>query len=143
MTHQHPLRLPPRSDQALDHARRHRERAPSSEPSGIDVVSFGAGEPDFDTPEHIKDAAIAAIRRGATKYTPVGGTSRCARRSPPSSSATTASLVSPDQVLVSNGAKHSLYNMFMALHRSGRRGDHPGALLGELSGHGDARRRRR
>src|SRR6266403_3850447 len=40
---------------------------------GIDVISFGAGEPDFDTPERIKDAAIQALRRGQTKYTEVGG----------------------------------------------------------------------
>ena len=42
--------------------------------SGIEVISLGAGEPDFDTPEHIKTAAIAAIQRGETKYTPVPGT---------------------------------------------------------------------
>src|SRR5690606_33807196 len=41
--------------------------------AGIDVVSFGAGEPDFDTPDHVKEAAIAAIREGFTKYTPAAG----------------------------------------------------------------------
>mgnify|MGYP001477601513 CR=1 FL=1 len=41
---------------------------------GIQVIDFGAGEPDFDTPEHIKQAAIAALKNGQTKYTPVGGT---------------------------------------------------------------------
>ena len=41
---------------------------------GIEVIDFGAGEPDFDTPEHIKDAAVAALKHGKTKYTPVGGT---------------------------------------------------------------------
>ena len=40
---------------------------------GIDVISFGAGEPDFDTPQRIKDAAVEAMRRGQTKYTEVGG----------------------------------------------------------------------
>ena len=40
---------------------------------GVDVISFGAGEPDFDTPERIKDAAVQAMRRGQTKYTEVGG----------------------------------------------------------------------
>ena len=42
--------------------------------AGLDVVDFGAGEPDFDTPEHIKRAAAEAMRMGKTKYTPVGGT---------------------------------------------------------------------
>ena len=42
--------------------------------NGEDVVGFGAGEPDFDTPQHIKDAAIAAINAGFTKYTPAAGT---------------------------------------------------------------------
>ncbi len=41
---------------------------------GKDMISMGAGEPDFDTPQHIKDAAIAAIHKGLTKYTPAGGT---------------------------------------------------------------------
>ena len=41
---------------------------------GIEVIDFVAGEPDFDTPEHIKDASIAALKQGKTKYTPVGGT---------------------------------------------------------------------
>ena len=59
---------------------------------GKDVVDFGTGEPDFDTPEHIKAAAIAAIAAGETKYTPVGGTLELRdARSPRSSPARTAS----------------------------------------------------
>jgi aspartate aminotransferase len=41
---------------------------------GIEVIDFGAGEPDFDTPDHIKEAAVTALKQGKTKYTPVGGT---------------------------------------------------------------------
>ena len=48
-------------------------KANAMKADGIDVVGFGAGEPDFDTPEHVKQAAIEAIRAGFTKYTPTGG----------------------------------------------------------------------
>src|SRR5262245_53688362 len=83
---------------------------------GIDVVSFGAGEPDFDTPEHIKAAAREALGKGAVaKYTDVGGIA-------PLRAAVAAELgrvhgtdISPDNVLVSCGAKHSLYNLFIAM----------------------------
>src|ERR1035437_5064945 len=50
------------------------ERASALRAQGVDLIDFGAGEPDFDTPEPIKDAAAEAMRNGATKYTPVGGT---------------------------------------------------------------------
>ncbi len=83
---------------------------------GVDVISFGAGEPDFDTPEHIKAAARDALGKGAVaKYTEVGGT-------PTLRAAVAAELgrvhgtdISPDNVLVSCGAKHSLYNLFIAM----------------------------
>jgi aspartate aminotransferase len=48
-------------------------RAKAMRAQGIDVISFGAGEPDFDTPQRIKDAAVRAMERGQTKYTEVGG----------------------------------------------------------------------
>jgi len=86
---------------------------------GKDVVGFGAGEPDFDTPDHIKDAAIAALKAGFTKYTPSAGTDDLR-------SAIAAKLgrenhieVTPGQVVVSNGAKHSLQNIFTALLNDG------------------------
>ncbi len=63
--------------------------------AGRDIISLSAGEPDFDTPEHIKQAAIAAIQSGDTKYTDVAGTRRCARPSPRNSSAIAASTTSP------------------------------------------------
>jgi aspartate aminotransferase len=86
---------------------------------GIDVISFGAGEPDFDTPERIKDAAVQAMRRGQTKYTEVGGI-------PELRAAVCAKLkrdngldYTPDEILVSCGAKHTLYNVATALLNPG------------------------
>jgi aspartate aminotransferase len=82
---------------------------------GVDVVSFAAGEPDFDTPKFIKDAAIAALNAGFTKYTATGGI-------PELKAAIAKKLVkdnkleyTAEQILVSDGAKHSLYNLFQAL----------------------------
>jgi len=83
---------------------------------GIDVVSFGAGEPDFDTPDHIKAAAHDALNKpGSGKYTEVGGTLALRKAIAAELSAVHKMTVEPDQVLVSCGAKHSLYNLFMAL----------------------------
>ena len=83
---------------------------------GIDIVSFGAGEPDFDTPDHIKAAAHEALNKpGSGKYTEVGGT-LALRKAIAAELATVHKMaIEPDQVLVSCGAKHSLYNLFMAL----------------------------
>ncbi|HEY5927994.1 MAG TPA: pyridoxal phosphate-dependent aminotransferase [Kofleriaceae bacterium] len=82
---------------------------------GIDVVSFGAGEPDFDTPDHIKDAARAALDKGVGKYTEVGGILPLRKAIAAELSAVHKTSIDPDQILVSTGAKHSLYNLFMAL----------------------------
>jgi aspartate aminotransferase len=86
---------------------------------GVDVISFGAGEPDFDTPERIKDAALQAMRRGQTKYTEVGGI-------PELRAAVCAKLrrddgldYTPDEIVVSCGAKHTLYNLATALLNPG------------------------
>jgi aspartate aminotransferase len=86
---------------------------------GIDVISFGAGEPDFDTPQRIKDAAGEAMRRGQTKYTEVGGI-------PELRAAVCAKLkrdngleYAPADILVSCGAKHTLYNIATALLNPG------------------------
>ncbi len=82
---------------------------------GVDVISFGAGEPDFDTPERIKAAAVQALRRGETKYTDVAGI-------PELRAAVCAKLkrdqgldYDPADVLVSVGAKHTLFNLAVAL----------------------------
>jgi aspartate aminotransferase len=82
---------------------------------GVDVISFGAGEPDFDTPARIKDAAIEAMRRGQTKYTEVGGIPElraavCAKLQRDNGLAYT-----PGDVLISVGAKHTLFNLFTAV----------------------------
>jgi aspartate aminotransferase len=83
---------------------------------GVDVVSFGAGEPDFDTPAHIKEAARTALAGpGTGKYTDVGGTLAVRKAIAAELSAVHKTSIAPDQVLVSTGAKHSLYNIFMAL----------------------------
>ncbi|HYE90709.1 MAG TPA: pyridoxal phosphate-dependent aminotransferase [Terriglobales bacterium] len=90
-------------------------RAKELKGQGIDVISFGAGEPDFDTPARIKDAAIEAMRKGQTKYTEVGGipelrTAVCAKFKRDNGLD-----YEPADVLVSCGAKHTLYNIFTAL----------------------------
>jgi len=86
---------------------------------GIDVISFGAGEPDFDTPERIKDAAVQAMRRGQTKYTEVGGIPElraavCAKLKRDNGLA-----YEPADILVSVGAKHTLFNLVVALINPG------------------------
>jgi aspartate aminotransferase len=82
---------------------------------GIDVVSFGAGEPDFDTPNHIKDAARAGLDKGVGKYTEVGGVVALRKAIATELSTVHKMAIDPADVLVSTGAKHSLYNLFMAL----------------------------
>lgn len=86
---------------------------------GIDVVSFGAGEPDFGTPGHISEAAIAALRAGKTRYEDTAGT-------PPARKAVAEYMrsrhgldVGPQNVILSTGAKHSLYIAFMAVMNPG------------------------
>ncbi|NLL69580.1 MAG: pyridoxal phosphate-dependent aminotransferase [Epulopiscium sp.] len=86
---------------------------------GMDVIGFGAGEPDFDTPSHVKEAAIKAIKEGFTKYTPVSGTLEL-RKAICSQLVQEHGLVYEcNQIVVSNGAKHSLTNAFMAILNPG------------------------
>jgi aspartate aminotransferase len=86
---------------------------------GKDVLAFGAGEPDFDTPDHIKQAAIAAINAGFTKYTPSAGTDELRKAIADKLKADNGIDVTQGQVVVSNGAKHSLQNIFFALLNDG------------------------
>lgn len=86
---------------------------------GIDVVGFGAGEPDFDTPEHIKAAAIAAINAGFTKYTPASGTVELKNVICNKFKEDNGLTYKTNQIVVSNGAKHSLTNAFMAVLNAG------------------------
>ena len=83
--------------------------------AGEDIIGLGAGEPDFDTPEHIKDAARAAIAVGATKYTSVDGTDDIKRAIIGKFSRDNDVQYDPDEILVSCGAKHSLFNLMQAL----------------------------
>jgi aspartate aminotransferase len=87
--------------------------------AGEKVCGFGAGEPDFDTPEHIKEAALKALREGKTKYAPNDGVWDLRVAIADKLAAENGLNYTPAQVLVSNGAKHSLFNIFMALCRAG------------------------
>ena len=86
---------------------------------GFDVVGFGAGEPDFDTPQHIKDAAIDAINKGMTKYTPASGTLELKKAICSKLLKDNGLEYQPGQIVVSNGAKHSLINTFGAILNPG------------------------
>jgi aspartate aminotransferase len=90
-------------------------RAKALSAQGKDVVGLAAGEPDFDTPEHIKQAAIAALNKGYTKYTPTGGIPELKAAICRKLETENGLVYTPEQVLVSVGAKHSLYNCFQAL----------------------------
>ena len=90
-------------------------RAKQLKSEGVDVIGFGAGEPDFDTPEHIREAALKAIQEGFTRYTPSGGIPElkeaiCERLKQDNNLD-----YRPAQIVVSNGAKHSLANVFTAI----------------------------
>jgi aspartate aminotransferase len=82
---------------------------------GIDVVNFSAGEPDFDTPEHIKAAAVAALRKGMTKYTDVKGIDPLRAAIADKYEREYGLRYRKEDVLVSCGAKHSLYNVLQAV----------------------------
>ncbi len=86
---------------------------------GIDVIGFGSGEPDFDTPDHIKEAAIQAIREGFTKYTATGGIDELKDAVATKLKRDNGLSYARDQVLISCGGKHSLYNAFQALLEPG------------------------
>lgn len=82
---------------------------------GIDVVNLGTGEPDFDTPEPIAAAAIAAIRRGETRYTPIEGTAELRQAVCAKLERDNRLDYRPSHILVSGGAKQSLFNLCMAI----------------------------
>ncbi len=86
---------------------------------GVDVVGLAAGEPDFDTPEYIKDAAIAALRAGFTKYTPTAGIPELRAAICEKLKRDNQLTFAPEQVVVSVGAKHALFNLFLALLNEG------------------------
>lgn len=82
---------------------------------GIDVIGFGAGEPDFDTPEHIRRAGIDAINSGFTRYTPTAGIPELKEAIVAKFQRENGLEYKPSQIIVSCGAKHSLCNAFQAL----------------------------
>jgi aspartate aminotransferase len=86
---------------------------------GRDVIGLGAGEPDFDTPDHIKQAAIDAIRAGLTKYTAVDGTSALKQAIIEKFQRDNKLSYTPEQILVSVGGKQSSYNLYQAMLDAG------------------------
>jgi aspartate aminotransferase len=86
---------------------------------GVDVISFGAGEPDFDTPARIKDAAVQAMRQGHTKYTEVGGIPELRAAVCTKFKRDNGLDYDPAEILVSVGAKHTLFNLAVALLNPG------------------------
>lgn len=86
---------------------------------GVNAISFGAGEPDFDTPDYIKEAAVTAIWAGKTKYTPVAGILALREAICRKLKADQDLEYEPDQIIVSAGAKHSLYNTMQVLVQDG------------------------
>ena len=87
--------------------------------SGIDVINFSAGEPDFDTPEHIKAAAVEALRKGMTKYTDVKGIEPLREAISEKYRREHDLNYRKEDILVSCGAKHSLYNLLQAVVNPG------------------------
>ena len=94
-------------------------KAKAMKSEGIDVCSFGAGEPDFDTPEHIKAAAIASLEAGFTKYTPSSGIPELRQAIAEKFLADNGLDYKPSQIIVSDGAKHSCYNAILATCQPG------------------------
>jgi len=94
-------------------------RAAELRAAGRDIVSLGAGEPDFDTPDHIKQAAIRAIQAGATRYTAVDGTAELKSAIINKFQRDNGLTYQPNQILVSCGGKQSFYNLVQALLNPG------------------------
>lgn len=90
-------------------------KAKALKAEGVDVCGFGAGEPDMDTPEHIKAAAIEALQNGFTKYTPSSGTPELRQAISEKFKADNNLEYKPSQIIVSNGAKQSCYNAIAAV----------------------------
>jgi len=94
-------------------------KAKAMKAEGQDVVGFGAGEPDFDTPQHIKDAAIKALNEGFTKYTPSSGIPELRQAIADKFKRENGLSYKPSQIIVSSGGKHSCYNVILATCEDG------------------------
>ena len=86
---------------------------------GVDIISFSAGEPDFDTPLQIKQSAIDSLNKGFTKYTPASGTVELRKAISEKLARENHLSYTPDQVVVSCGAKHAIYNVLQVLVEEG------------------------
>jgi aspartate aminotransferase len=95
------------------------QKARELKAKGKDVIGLGAGEPDFDTPDNIKQAAIDAINRGETKYTPVAGIPELRKAIVAKFKRENGLDYTPDQVIVGTGGKQILFNAFMATLNAG------------------------
>ncbi len=105
--------IPPSATLALN------AKANQLKAQGLDIVNFGVGEPDFDTPENIREAAIRAIREGFTRYTPVGGIPELKEAICRKFQEDYGLSYQPGEVMVSCGGKHALYNLFQVLFDPG------------------------
>jgi aspartate aminotransferase len=94
-------------------------KAKALQKEGRDIIGFGAGEPDFDTPDNIKAAAIRAIQEGFTKYTPVGGIDELKDAVAEKLRKDNSLVYKRSQIIVSTGAKHTLFNMAQVLFGKG------------------------
>lgn len=90
-------------------------KAAALKAKGVDVIAFGVGEPDFDTPDNIKQAAVRALDKGAGKYTPVSGTAELRAAAAAELGTVHGVSLAAENLIVSVGAKHSLFNLFMAM----------------------------
>ncbi|MFH0789077.1 MAG: pyridoxal phosphate-dependent aminotransferase [Pseudomonadota bacterium] len=90
-------------------------KAKAMKKAGLDMVSFGVGEPDFDTPDHIKESAVQALRDGFTKYTPVGGIDELKEAIAFRFKEDLGLAYGLDEIVVTCGGKHALYNIAQAL----------------------------
>ncbi|MDR0800607.1 MAG: pyridoxal phosphate-dependent aminotransferase [Endomicrobium sp.] len=94
-------------------------KAKALKQQGVDVINFGVGEPDFDTPTNIKGAAITAINAGFTKYCPVAGTTELKNAIINKLKRDNGLTYAPDEIIVSSGAKHSIYNLIQSVINDG------------------------
>jgi aspartate aminotransferase len=94
-------------------------KAKAMKAAGEDVVGFGAGEPDFDTPQHIKDACAKALADGFTKYTPAAGIPELRQAIADKHKRENGLTYKPSQIIVSCGGKHSCYNVIIATCEEG------------------------
>ncbi len=94
-------------------------KASAMRAEGIDIIGFGAGEPDFDTPENIKEAAVICLKEGFTKYTPVGGIDTLKEAIITKFKRDNGLDYNKSEIIVSCGAKHSIYNAAQVLFEEG------------------------